>query len=449
MDPMANPRNRSLFDALREFTHDGLQMLAARRSDAPNIQKQKWVPQDDHVLKRRSVAEVQWHSLVDKLKPDLQRLPSYQTSINLLEKDPVIGPKLNTEIRYAAFGARLTAPDLLRRMLIVNVKQGTVFSEKHFRIIYNTLENLFFETSTGVEFLVPVRFFDMERECIELEAGLMIERLNDDELDVVGGSFPDQFSSGHRVWYPRFGVKFRTEFKIMSGDSLRGGAGMDPCYEHAIAKLDQVLVCLRLYKSGDVVRGPISIRNLNPLMGSVMNTAPIQGPYRASGKTYKLDIAESRRIQEFWKAMISKKTRSKEYLAVAARRFSLAADRHIPEDRIIDLMISAEALFLNDAGDPGGRGELTYRLSQRAAYFLTEDRVERQKIQVFFKQAYSMRSKIIHGGHPQPSKQFPDTRSFADHLEGLLREALGKAMKMAAANQSSKTLVEWNELVLT
>jgi len=44
----------------------------------------------------------------------------------------------------------------------------------------------------------------------------------------------------------------------------------------------------------------------------------------------------------------------------ALRRFNFAAERTLPEDAIVDLMIAAETLFLSEAA-PVDRGELRYR----------------------------------------------------------------------------------------
>ena len=56
-------------------------------------------------------------------------------------------------------------------------------------------------------------------------------------------------------------------------------------------------------------------------------------------------------------------------------------------------MIALENLFLKDANQ-----ELSYKMSMRMAHLLAETNEEREKIFEFVKNAYSLRSKIVHGG---------------------------------------------------
>jgi len=55
-------------------------------------------------------------------------------------------------------------------------------------------------------------------------------------------------------------------------------------------------------------------------------------------------------------------------------------------------MIALESIFLQSDG------ELRYRLSLRIPYFLCDTYYDRKSIQVFIKEAYDLRSKIVHGG---------------------------------------------------
>jgi hypothetical protein len=62
------------------------------------------------------------------------------------------------------------------------------------------------------------------------------------------------------------------------------------------------------------------------------------------------------------------------FIGIAARRFSFAHERYNWQDKIIDLLIAAEALFFCDQGE---KSELTYRLCLRASFFLSNDGKER------------------------------------------------------------------------
>ena len=62
------------------------------------------------------------------------------------------------------------------------------------------------------------------------------------------------------------------------------------------------------------------------------------------------------------------------------------------EDKIIDLVIAFEALYVPDAG------ESTFKFAVRASWHLGEDRENRTKLFEVFKELYKCRSKVVHGG---------------------------------------------------
>jgi len=65
---------------------------------------------------------------------------------------------------------------------------------------------------------------------------------------------------------------------------------------------------------------------------------------------------------------------------------------YTPRDSFLDLMVTLENLFLK-----GTHQELFYKLSMRMAYILGKDKEDRIDIFNFIKDAYNLRSKIVHG----------------------------------------------------
>jgi hypothetical protein len=74
------------------------------------------------------------------------------------------------------------------------------------------------------------------------------------------------------------------------------------------------------------------------------------------------------------------------------------------EDRLIDVFVAAEALYLTDIGDTKDRSGMRYRLALRAALWLDGDPPGWSQRQVFrqMKVGYDVRSAIVHGGSPDP-----------------------------------------------
>ena len=145
------------------------------------------------------------------------------------------------------------------------------------------------------------------------------------------------------------------------------------------------------------------------------------------------------------------KARRKRLIDVAVRRFSYALERDRPDDTLIDLVIAAESLFLGDAGDPQERGELRFRFSLRAAFFLAPDIETRKRFFQFMRNAYDARSALVHGGEPDPRLfrvfgQDLTLEQFIERLASELRKALHRAVEIRDAGSGG--LLNWDELVL-
>lgn len=137
------------------------------------------------------------------------------------------------------------------------------------------------------------------------------------------------------------------------------------------------------------------------------------------------------------------------YLDVALRRFGYAGERHRPEDRVIDLLIAAESLFLNDIENVG---ELRFRLSLRAAMFIDTD-TEEEQIMIYkhMRKAYDVRSTIVHGGSPElPAKPDGTVYSLSEFSEitaEYIRMAIHKVIDLAKNPSAPKNLIDWDGLI--
>ncbi|WP_232699429.1 HEPN domain-containing protein [Brevibacillus daliensis] len=79
---------------------------------------------------------------------------------------------------------------------------------------------------------------------------------------------------------------------------------------------------------------------------------------------------------------------------VPYRRFLHSLEKNSLEDELLDLWIALESLFVPD----GKKGEITYKVRMRIAYYLGETAEERKKIADFIKRSYNHRSEIVHSG---------------------------------------------------
>jgi hypothetical protein len=88
-------------------------------------------------------------------------------------------------------------------------------------------------------------------------------------------------------------------------------------------------------------------------------------------------------------------------LQVALRRFVVAGSKAQAEDRLIDLVICCEALFLKRHQIGGPRKGA--HAAANAGRLLTRDPVlgvERKEVERFVAAAYRLRNAQVHGDHP-------------------------------------------------
>ena len=134
----------------------------------------------------------------------------------------------------------------------------------------------------------------------------------------------------------------------------------------------------------------------------------------------------------------------------AIRRFGYAHERYRSEDKIIDLLIAAEALLLSDGSYTG---EVRYRLAHRAALFLAEADETRRIIFKRMGVAYDLRSKVAHGGSyskklPEKSDgSIPTLDEFVWQIQEYIRLAILKALNLTFQPNALFELVNWDEFL--
>ena len=111
-----------------------------------------------------------------------------------------------------------------------------------------------------------------------------------------------------------------------------------------------------------------------------------------------------------------------------------------PVDKIIDLGIGFEALYVPDGG-----GDLTYKFSIRAARHLGTDREHRRELLKKFGQIYGCRSDAVHSGKLDERIRFGGERiplsDFIKRTQDLCRESIIKILE-------DGDIPDWNSLLL-
>jgi hypothetical protein len=151
-----------------------------------------------------------------------------------------------------------------------------------------------------------------------------------------------------------------------------------------------------------------------PTAGSMIRMLPYvrHPPYQLSGE-------EVETLRDL--VAMHEETTARGY-RLATRRLDLSYDRLEDEDRLLAFWIGLEALFAPD----GQRGEVTYKLSRRIAWFLSAAPARRREIAGPVRDSYKARSAIVHGD------AIADLKTIGEVTEELLRAALRRWLQRGA-----------------
>ena len=134
---------------------------------------------------------------------------------------------------------------------------------------------------------------------------------------------------------------------------------------------------------------------------------------------------------------------SSEQLQIPIDRWVKSKTSQILEDKIIDLVIALESLYLSDRD---GNSELSFQFRLRASWHLGKDKEHRETLMKDFSKIYDWRSKVVHTGKlPNKTKKTPFTRQeiegFIEKVQDLCRESIVKILEEGK-------FPDWNDLIL-
>ena len=151
-------------------------------------------------------------------------------------------------------------------------------------------------------------------------------------------------------------------------------------------------------------------------------------------------IAEAKRL---YKGLDDIDPSTQEKLQIPIERWIRSKADWNPVDKIIDLGIAFEALYLSGIDS---KTELRFRFSLHAAWHLGEDKEQRKALMKEFKSIYDWRSTVVHTGKlPNKRKKTPFTpeevEAFITKAQDLCRDSIMKILE-------NEKFRDWNNLIL-
>ena len=142
-----------------------------------------------------------------------------------------------------------------------------------------------------------------------------------------------------------------------------------------------------------------------------------------------------------YKRLVDLEANDRERLQIPIDRWIMSKTNRSHIDKIIDLGIAFEALYVPDGG-----GDLTYKFSIRAARHLGKDKEHRKELLQKFKQIYNCRSDAVHSGKLDKPPKFGKGRipvsDFIERAQDLCRKSIIKILE-------DGEIPDWDSLILS
>jgi hypothetical protein len=391
----------------------------------------------------------EYERMVTKFEDSIYVLPSFAAASEESKKDFIWGLHINKQVG-CVFCSQIFKVDLLFRKIFfkyLNLANDFEILDDVFDKVVDFFESFFIQTSVEFVRITPVIGLLLQ-ENYKLTETMSLELLSDDDVsetiryDLAGIQLLD-ISTGTVVQPCRAAIVTRyTVPKIISDEEKNFSSDKWKIWNKLDDDESQLIDLLALVFEVPITPTGHINKQIDPVLNYIFHRKNGDtGNYIIRMKyvnSYTIDML--RYYIKVYNENIIKKWPS---LVIGLRRYTMSLSRKFLDDKLIDLMISAESLFLGD------NSELSYRLSLRAAALLGNNQEEKQIICTFFKQIYTLRSKIVHG-------IIPFTRDSRDHtkyegpiceLSNYIHRALIALIERANVTPTTKHLVEWEKLI--
>lgn len=305
--------------------------------------------------------------------------------------------------------------DYLISVLIhfLHKSKSTNFDSDIFNKLYNEVESYFYSDELRFLALAPLQNFEIE-EVFESENNVKIRKITQEELNelfrMAKGGFSVSISQPEVM---RLDAVLEMQYLIRKGSPLSTREPKEI--------FDKLISALRLFKPGFF---GINLIRCSALSWQPRMVSSSELSYRIFwGQGYKLTKSDLEEFKSFWGIFNQFNFGNHKFLEIALKRFNYAYERMNTEDKIIDYMISMESMFFKE----DEKRELEFKLAIRSAMLLGKTAQEKREIFNTIKEAYDIRSKIVHGS----SKHFKkDLGTITTKIENYVRNSISSFMRI-------------------
>ena len=374
----------------------------------------------DYSAKQEHEEQLNFHSYFDQ-NPQLLQLNEFEDVIEILILNQNNYKKIN---KYENKTENLSKIVKKFIMYLYQTEQKIIFNENELEKYVSELEAFFRDDEIIITSIHPLDGFYSNVERIELEKGLFIQRMSLNEREkLISGYF---LNSGLNITNI-----LTNEYWLFNEYLLKSGGPND----YALFIEKKFLPFLRIFKSGKVRMRHYKLETNYWTSDFVFGGLVYHSDtFVVDNGNYIIQKEETEQFTDLWRKYREIDFSQDRALNIAIKRYNDSFVRREAEDRIIDLMIAFEAIFLKGTE----KMELTFKLALRTAIFLGG--VDRENLFEFMKKTYNTRSDIVHGIKPIDKikvkksingKEYNEytPQEFLNKLEEILRECLLKYIR--------------------
>ena len=383
----------------------------SERGDEPHF-----VLQRDYRSWKRSQQEVflgneheLWQHPTEFSSSDWWRtLPEYHALRAVIDDHEVLRTRLDNMVGYPSSLLRRRLDTIVVEHLLTPVVMKTRsyrFDHDAFETAYAALETgLLTDTVRLVEY-VPLLGFTISSplEGIPLPDGLTIRPMNDAEVSEavrVMGIPIGQFTSTNSFLLSRFhqnALVLERNLPVHSGHDQHSDAAAPSPFDNAARRM---LTALRLVCGGSVTYGrPMCLQNQEDFDAQRYASAALTEVHHPveDRPTLLIDPTEVLELHEVYAILSDPRILAMQFLQNALRRLVMAGSRGLAEDRLIDLCIAAESLFVHHSGLPRTRTKRDHLVAGAKALLSGDPATDDRHIEELIRDAYQRRNSEIHG----------------------------------------------------
>ncbi|MFC8247474.1 hypothetical protein [Streptomyces chartreusis] len=391
-----------------------------------------------------------WWNSFEELE-EMRQLRSFVQGHRVLASrvDTLVGTAFNAQRRDLAGLVR----SLVYELVLAN--GSWTFGQESFVVAYERLEaDLLVETVTCTDF-APFLGFDgsQDIEGEEIAAGVVLRRMTDKEISIAvqrAATPIEQYLSPQTIQVSRFNQWALTAehtHPLRTGDESLTPPPAAPVLPIYADALPSIVAAIRLVCGGSAATS-YAIRTDSLGEGYSAALTPI-GPTDPLRPTVLAGKATLDRIRSAYQHLTNPVVTADRPLSTATRQVVLAGSRGLVQDRLLNLITAAEALFITrlNLRDPNGRKSVL--LQSGAADMLTGDQAlgapTAENVRKLIKAVYQWRNAEVHGSaHPTaPLRRLDgtvtnDLSAVATDLDAMMRRALLRTLGDAIRGTRSR-----------